>query len=246
MFGMIRSVRVLIFGLAIGGAFIKGGLDDLILRRGTSEKPVEVKLEQLEAGTLPDNAYWHIGPHVAMTNVGVYQFSRPRNSRAEPTDATKVGYYYYPILSTQHPYLAQAAARRKASILAGRGSNPALPPLDHFTVLVKTRRFETVGALPTRASDEAGIQGMAINRVTRLDDKERRELAALFPHLDVNRLLIFEEGRAPATASGSYAQIAIGATVCLGGLLWVFSGARRREETDDVPIASSRPARTFA
>lgn len=68
---------------------------------------------------------------------------------------------------------------------------------------------------------------MVINRVTRLDDKERRELATLFPHLDVNRLLIFDEGRAPVTATGGYSQIAIGITLCLGGLLWVFFAARR-------------------
>lgn len=244
MFRLFRGIRLLAITLGGGIALIHSGWNDLVLRQGTSESPVEVSIEQLEAGELPDSPFWRIGEHVAMTNVGVYQYSRHRGEKAEPTAKTAVQFYYYPVISKQHSLLAGAPSMGNPSVAFDRVSMPASPAFEDFTVLVKTRRYATVGALPTRATEGAQIQGMAINRVARLSDKERKEFATLFPHLDLDKLVIFEEGRSPAAGSRPYAAIVAGCAVCLVWPVGIYISSRRRLSQSEV--LPGQPARIFA
>jgi hypothetical protein len=198
MFRALSGIRVLVFTVAIGLFLINSGWDNLELRQGTGASPVDVNVEQIEAGTLPESAYWKVGEHVAVTQVGVYEYSAPKGATGEPGAGTPVTVYYYPIIS-------KAAAARV----------DATGEFRDFTVVVKTRRFRTVGALPKQASEERGIEGMAISRVVPLGKKERVEFLELFPNADLDKLVILEEGRTPATALGSYARMAGGGALCL-------------------------------
>lgn len=227
MFRVLNGIRLFAIMLGAGAALIHSGWNELVLREGTSSVPVEVSMEQLEAGELPSGSYWRIGHHVAMANVGVYKYSRPKSEKGDPTAKTTVDVYYYPIISTRHPFLAPVAEVRNVSVPADRTSTTTVPPFEDFAVLVKTRRFATFGALPTRATEEAQIQGMAINRVAKLDERERKELATLFPRIDPNKLVIFEEGRSPSTAVGPYLSIVLGSAVCLVWPVWIFIASRR-------------------
>lgn len=244
MFRLFRGIRLLAFTLGGGIALIHSGWNDLVLRHGTSASPVEVSIEQVEAGHLPDSPFWRIGEHVAVTSVGVFQYSRHRGEKAEPTAKSAVQFYYYPIISTRHPILAGASSLRDQSVSLERAAMTAAPAFEDFTVLVKTHRFATVGALPTRATKEAKIQGMAINRVARLSDKERKEFATLFPHLDLDKLVIFEEGRSPAAGSRPYAAIVAGCAVCLVWPVGIYISSRRRLSQSEV--LPGQPARIFA
>jgi len=243
MFRFFMEFRILGFALGLGGSLIAGACDNLVLSQGTSAQPVDVSLQDIESGSAPESVYWNVGEHVAMTQLGVYGFSQPKGSTGEPTAQTRVTVYYYPIISKGHPYLAQASTPLALFGSVAGVPAQAWPAFEDFTVLVKTYRFATVGALPTHATEERQIQGMAINRIVRLSDQERKELSTLFPTLNLDRLLILEEGRTPATAIGSYSVIAGGSLVCLALPLWVWFQARRRSQ--DEGLAPEAPSHTF-
>ena len=139
-----------------------------------------------------------------------------RYETGEPKDTTKVTKTYYPIISETHPFLMKLAVL--AEQFGGEEKIPdeLWPAFDQFTVLVKTDRFKTIGSIPDNWGDDANIEGLVINRIEGLSGEEANLLRQSFPQLDMDKVLILEEGRKPSPVTTSLGMM--GGGVLLSGL----------------------------
>ncbi len=70
---------------------------------------------------------------------------------------------------------------------------------DNFAVLVKTKRFNTVGDIPREMDFAQEVRGMVVNEVDPLSADEKHLLSQGFPGTDFSKVLILEENREPAS-----------------------------------------------
>jgi hypothetical protein len=179
--------------------------------------PVSVDLAKLESGEKVDNNHLKIGPHYALYYSIVYSSkTRSRFIKTKPNANQTVEYAFYPIVSTSNPDM-QALDKLKKQFggLENVPDNVDIPTPEHFVILVKTKRFKTVGGLPTDdIRSEDSIQGLVINDISSLDSKEEKLIKEDFPNLDVKKILILEDNRKPSS-SGTAVGTMIGGGACL-------------------------------
>ena len=70
-----------------------------------------------------------------------------------------------------------------------------------IAILVKTKQFKTVGAIPYESKKFGPVQGMIINEIHPIEGEERKFLLTAFPKMDVDKILILDAGRAPTSAA---------------------------------------------
>lgn len=92
-----------------------------------------------------------------------------------------------------------------------RGQEVEPNPLADFTVLVKTKRFSTIGAIPEQFSLEDQVQGLVVNQIASLKDDEKNLITSQFPAVNIDKVLILDDGRRPS--------VLIGLAMLLGGLV---------------------------
>ncbi|MFT7639880.1 MAG: hypothetical protein ACI9G1_001618 [Pirellulaceae bacterium] len=195
-------------GIAIiGGVMIYLGFLEYRVSSGTSSTPKSVELVDLEKGGELANRYISVGEHIAIYAGSVYSFRNSTYSDEEEGPSGRVSYLYYPIIASQRI----------------RGSDEDLD-LSFFTVLVKTKRFETVGSIPETIAHEIGVEGLVINRIASLKTEEKNLIRKAFPRIDTSKILILEEGRRPSPFFFWGGLIVGGVALIVVGLGWLVAG----------------------
>lgn len=198
--------------MIIGGGFIAlMGFEEFKVSSGTTAEPQSVSLVDLEAGTVPDNAHLSIGEHIALYGAAVYEYEQREGETGEPGPNAKVNHCYYPIFSTDHPLFA----------VEEETAND-----DNFAVLVKTKVFTTIGAIPDDFSTVDSVRGLVINRISSLDEEETNLVKQSFPGANMDKVLILEQNREPASFAKSGGMMGGGGLLALVGLGLFFVGKK--------------------
>lgn len=188
--------RVQLVLIVLGGVLVFVGYQDYRVSSGTTAEPASVDLAALEQGQAADNNHMQIGEHFALYPAAVYEYE----SSGEPDPNTKVKKCYYPIISLKHPFVAALAKlAEEHGGLEKIPDNVPPPDIRDFAVLVKTRRFKTVGAIPDGLDGETSVQGLVINRISSLGSEEEKLIKENFPTANLDKVLILEDGRKPAS-----------------------------------------------
>jgi hypothetical protein len=211
--------------IVIGGVLVFIGGREWFVSRGATAEPAAVDLAALERGETPGNNHMRIGRHVALYPEAIFKSEVPESQVGPPGPGAKVNYCYYPIISHEHPFI-QAVAK----LVANEGGpenvadRPALPGINNFAVLVKTKRFKTVGAIPDDPGNETAVQGLAINRIESLEDEAEKLIKQSFPTVDLEKVIILEDGRKPASFAGSWGMMLGGLALAALGVGLFFAG----------------------
>jgi hypothetical protein len=210
----------------LGGMLAFFGVQEWRVSTGTTEEPIAVDLAEVESGQQPANAHWNLGEHVAVYTGGVYEVSQSKYDTGQPGPDAKVNYYYYPVMSVQHPFMQQLK-----SLAEKYGSTEAIPeeeapPLNDFAVLVKTKQFKTLGAIPDSWDVVPNLEGLVINQISSLSGEEVQLFQESFPGLNTDKLLLLEADRHPASTAKSVGMISGGSIVALAGVAWMFAGRK--------------------
>jgi hypothetical protein len=214
--------------LIVGGGFLSfmGG-QEFLVGHGASSEPVAVELARLEAGEAPPNNHLLVGEHVALYPACVYSYQTKKRAAGDPAPSAKVNYCFYPIISGEHEFIrALGELDEKYHGLDNVPANIPGPEIRQFAILVKTRQFKTIGAIPGDINTAPSVQGLVINQIDSLDGEEARLIKESFPNLDVDKVLILEEGRRPASLFKSLGMMAGGVALALGGLGLLFGLGR--------------------
>jgi hypothetical protein len=207
----------------IGGVMVFYGFQEYRVSSGSSSTAESVNLAELEGGTELDNTYIKVGPHLAFYDGSIYVYESSEYSNGEPGPSSKVNYTYYPIISLEHSFnvgLDEIAEKYGDNV----PENVKIPDLNTFSILVKTKRFSTIGAIPDYIEKELDIRGLVINRIHSLKSDEKRLINETFPTIDTNKILILEEGRRPSSFVFWGGLILGGLALIVVGLGWLVAG----------------------
>jgi len=100
------------------------------------------------------------------------------------------------------------------------------PEVDTFRVLVKTKRFKTESSIPNGISSDDSLKGLVINLIRSMDAEEKKLIKQSFPKVNIDDVIILEDGREPASMMVSLGMIGGGILLALAGLAWMLSGFR--------------------
>lgn len=225
-------MRIKLIIVVVGLVMAFFGIQEFRVSRGTTSEPLVADLTKLEGGEALTNNHIRLGKHFAYYPGTVYSYRQSKYSSAEPTGSTSISYCYYPVVSTDHAFVKTLAdlllaERQGEEGGAGEAVQPAdetLPDLRDFTVLVKTKRFDTINAIPESFAIDESIQGLVINRIESLSSEEKKLLHESFPGANLEKVLILEDGRKPASLFKSIGLILGGLAVSLVGVGLFFVG----------------------
>lgn len=221
---MIFKIKLLL--IFAGGMLCFWGYQDYAVSSKASTPAEKVELSQLESqlksSTELANNFIRIGGHWAIFPASIYQYQVDGVDADNPSRDATVNYTYYPIISKNHPYLVQTDElferyQDEASI-----PEDQWPQLDQFAVLVKTKRYKMIGTIPQEWKDAEFMQGVVINRIESLSSEEEELLRQSFPHIDLEKVLIVEEGREPSSILKAIGFLLGGLVLILVGLAWLF------------------------
>jgi len=217
---MYRLKFVVVF---LGGMLAFWGFQEYRVSSGASQEPLTIELSSIEAGEEPENTYLHIPKHSALYFSSVYEYEQSKYSTSEPTPASKVNHTYYPIISAEHPFNTLLA---KYGDIESVPEGTEFPAPDSFAVLVKTKRFKKIGDIPVGIDPGEEVKGLLINRISSLGSEEEKLVRETFPNVNVDKLLILEDGREPSSALKSMGMMGGGVVLVLGGLASFFIGRK--------------------
>lgn len=234
----IVSGRVRIIAIAAGAAFCWYGIQEFQLGMNSTPEPAEVDLAKLEAGEPAPQNHLRLGPHLALYNGAVYSISESHKDLPNPP----VKYAIYAVVSESHPYgklvkqLLAPPADAKEPVAR---EAPALE-LDRVAVLVKTKQFASAGMIPNQPVAQPAVQGLAINQIQSLSDQEANLVRQVVPGIDLEKVILLEEGRRPKSHMQSLGIAAGGACFLLLGL-WSFVMERSYGKRDAAAVANAPP-----
>lgn len=234
--GMV-SGRVRIIAIAAGAAFCWYGVQEFQLGLNSTPEPAEVDLATLEAGEPAPQNHLRLGRHLALYDSAVYSISE--HDKDKPNPAVK--FAIYAVVSESHPY---------GNVLKQLLAQPADEPLaieakpggvDRVAVLVKTKRFKSVAEMPQEPGAETAVQGLAINQIHSLSDEEAQLVREVVPGIELEQVVILEEGRKPKSHLQSLG-IAAGGAFCLLLGLWSFLMERSYAKRDAAAVTATARA----
>jgi len=221
--------RVKLGLIIVGGVVAFMGGQEFLVSHGTTTEAVNVDLAKLEAGEELENNHARIGEHTAIYAGSVYAYETSKYDNSTPRNSTKVSYCFYPILSSSHSFMQRLVElEEEYGSLEEVPENVEFPEIKDFTVLVKTKSFKTVGSIPDGIADRPSIQGLVINQIDSLDSEEEELLLSSFPGLDMDKVLILEDGRTPASLGKSLGMTLGGGLISLLGLGWLVVGHKEK------------------
>lgn len=222
-----------------GGVLAYLGYQEYTLSQGASTEPEPVELAALEQGEEPPSAYIRLGGHWLVSEGAVYEYETSRFGSDEVTDSTEINYAYFPVVSTEHPYVVATDAL--AAQYGGFENIPdeEWPPFGDFRMVVKTTEYATFGRLPTEWLETPSVDGMIINKIGGLDAEERQLLQQSFPAANLDRLLVLDKGRTPQDPMIAMAMMGGGGILALGGLLWLLPRGSKKSKENPVPEPST-------
>jgi hypothetical protein len=214
--------------MVIGGgilAFIGG--QEFLMSWGGGSEPLAVELADLESGKAPERNYVAIGEHMAVYGGAVYSYSQSKYDSSAPGPSTKITECFYPIISYSHPFMkGLAELEEKYGSLDDAPDDAEFPELNSFSVIVKAKHFDTIGAIPDGIELESSLEGLIINQVESLDSEEKDLIRSSFPQANLDEVVIIQAGRKPASLLKSLGMIVGGVVLALAGVAWFFVGSR--------------------
>lgn len=216
-------IRLKIALVIIGCVMAYFGYQEFTLSRYSSTEPVTVDMAEIEKGNLPTSNHVLIQEHVALFPLHVFSYSKSKYSNAAPNDSTSVRYVYYPVISKDNAFI-----KNLDQLIAKHGSMQNIPPevpIPQITtahLLVKTHKFDTVGQIPKSIDNVGSLQGLIINQIDSLDNDEANLVRQALPGVDVDKILILEEDRQPASFFKWFGLAGGGIGLCAIGLVWMF------------------------
>ncbi len=212
---MFRIVIAMIIG---GGILAFMGGRDLALSSQCSSDPVLHDLSDLEQGGEIDNPHIKFGEHVAAYGGMIYEYEQKEGQGNAVHNGTKLTKAYYGIVSLDHPFIQEYNKLAERENNGEEIADSEFPDFKNFTVLVKTKRYKTLGQMPEdMLALEDGISGVVINQIESLDTEEKYLIRNSFPEVDIDKILILEEGRTPNTL--------INIAMLGGGIVLIIAGA---------------------
>jgi hypothetical protein len=208
--------RIKLIIAVLGGIIVFWGVQEFRVSQGASAEPVAADLAALESGQEPPNLHMQLGPHLALYPALVYEVTQSKYASGDPGPTAKVNHCYYPIISPNHPVVASEEPNAQ---------------LEQFAVLVRSKRFKTIADIPDDSREEASISGLVVNRVQSLDKEERKLILESFPSVNLDKVLLLEDGRRPASLAKSGGMIGGGLLLGLIGVAWMFLGAGSTSES---------------
>ena len=189
--------------LVIGIVLACLGFGNLYLSMQCSSEPVPHELSKLEAGEEVSNPHVAINEHLALYGDLVYYCTLPSGRDEDdvrPTD--KIDYSYYGIISPEHPFVVQMNELMAAGPDLNIMGEAELPTVSNCAVLVKTKRFKTIGDLMQLdiISQEETLTGVVIGNANSLKKDERELILQSFPNIDMENTIVIEDGRCPTIA----------------------------------------------
>lgn len=208
------------FFMTVGGAVVCWiGIQEHRVSSGASSEPLAVDLAEIESGKSPEGNHIKLEKHLAVYGETIYAYSQSKYDDSEPGPATGVDYAFYPVVSTEHQFVRDVSVFLQLQELEQNPAQPNPPPsLKEFAILVKTHRFKTVGEIPGELDADESRQGLVVNTIEPLADDEAKLVKQSFPGIDLDKVLILEEGRKPSSRLKSWGMIIGGALLTLGGV----------------------------
>lgn len=207
------------------GCFIAfWGFNESKLNSNITKDPQEITMAELEKGDYQGSNHVRITDFSYLYYLLVYEARIGKNEK-EPKASSKVTYAYFPIISKESKFLGEL---NEFISQAQQGNTEiAEPKLSNYTVLVKSSKYETLGALPDgfEVSKEP-VQGVFINKISSLDQEEKDLLLESCPGIDLDSVLILEEGRTPSSAGKAYGALVGGVLLALLSVLWFFKKSK--------------------
>ena len=203
----------------IGGGLMLAwfGIQEFRLSSGTSAEPVSVSLAELEGGAEPGNGHVLIGEHIADFAGCIYEYKEKNKS---------VTHAYYPVISEEHPFFKELNELYAKYPNIDDAPESEYPGIDDFRVLVKTKRFKTIGSIPEGLKPMDNLQGLVINLVESIKSEEKKLIKESFPKLNFENVLIVEDHRKPSSAITSLGMIGGGGLLSLLGIGSFFMGRK--------------------
>jgi hypothetical protein len=199
----------------LGGVASWFGYNEYQVAQGTTSEPQEVCLQYLESGNAIDNNHVKIGPHFADIYNCVYE---TRDKKEERVDKL-----YYGIVSETNHYISDIQdLEDKWGNLENVPEDVEWPAMDQVAVLVKTKRYTNINDVPCDVLPQESLQGLVINSIEGLDKEERKLLNECFPGVDLDKIVILEDGREPMSVFVSIGAMALGAFVSVIGVCGMF------------------------
>lgn len=216
-------------GLIIIGAVLAFvGYEEFVLSSIAKQEPTTVDMYELETSTSVDNAHIKITEHDAIYGGMVYSYKQKKGDTGEPTGSSLVSETYYAVLSTQHSFIESLEALW-VQYPDGIPDEVEYPELNNIRAIIKTKRFETVDELPEASIQrESELQGIVINEIESLGTSELNLLQESFPGVDLDRVLLIEEGRKPSSSTNAMGMMGGGVLMSLVGLYWLVAGAKKK------------------
>lgn len=219
--------RLKLILIVVGGVLAFMGYEEFVVSQKTSDTAMEIALADIEKNQALDNYFVNVGPHWAVYPGLIYNYEASKYGSDEPKDSSKVNFAYYPIVSNDHPYVVATDALMEKYGSAEAIPDEAWPAFKQFAVLVKTKRFKTVGQLPEDWGEEAYVEGLVVNVVDPLDTEESNLIRQSFPGIDLQRVLILEQGRTPSSSMQSIGMMAGGGILAILGLFLMIPRGRK-------------------
>jgi len=220
--------RVWIAAVVLGGMLAFYGYKEVKVSSGASGKATEMNLAGLEKGEDLANPHIRLDAHWALYPVCIFEYEGVGQAR----DHHKVNYTYYPVISPEHPFLVTLAKLEEEYGDLDKAPEEKLPEIEDFAVLVKTKRFGTVGAIPDDILPAESVQGLVVNRISKLETEECRLLRESFPKINLDKVLLLDSDRRPTSVLGSYGLMLLGLLVVAGGIGAPFYLKRREGEAE--------------
>jgi len=210
-------IRVSLALIIVGGVIIFFGYQEHKVSEGTSTEPLEITLGDLEKDTSITNTHLKIGPHWRLYPACVYEYETSSYSD-KVSESSSVNYAYYPIISENNPFYTQVDKLVKKYGTIEKIPERAWPEITNVAVLVKTDKFNTIGDIPDDWQPSQEIKGLIINKIESLDSEEKDLMRQCLPKVDLDKILLLEEGRTPSSATASIGIMAGGGLIIVVGI----------------------------
>ncbi|QGJ69294.1 Hypothetical protein PBC10988_9670 [Planctomycetales bacterium 10988] len=154
-------------------------------------EPVPVPLSNIEQNGPPKETYLQFEQHLALFTGAVYAGEKSRFDFSKDDSRLKLDYVYYPVISTEHPFLLELD-----ELLEEYGSWDQIPDhalprqIEPIAVLVRSYEYKRVREIPDGIVLQDSLVGVIESRKS-LDSEEKKLLSEGFPGIDFDQCLIF-------------------------------------------------------
>jgi hypothetical protein len=188
-----------------------------------SDQPERIELADLEAGTKTiGNNHVVIGPHSAYYAGSIYSYTRKKFAPKKTDDNTPITECFYPIMAPSNPGVKKVEELKKKYKTVDDIPDEELAAIPlQFVLVVRTTRYKKIGEIPSSViQTDPQVQGLILNH-TKLKTDEKKLLNESFPRMNMDKVIILEEGRTPSSSMWCFTRVGAGVLITVLGLVIV-------------------------